>query len=202
MLLIWPFYRDESIHPNNTIQANHKMNSASQEAIKSGAPAPSTVHIASAAARVENHMIHIMSVIQTMKHQESTYYKTSPYLHNVAVTEKDRHAMCQWGFDIVDGCQVCQIDRYVATVAISYFDRFLSCRGLRSVEICSVGRRDFQLAFVVSTGLGWAGLSGAAQIRTALNQLLLHVLHMISLTFIVCIYTDMPRHCHKSLQIH
>jgi hypothetical protein len=96
-------------------------------------------------------MIH---VIQAMKRQESTAYRTSPYLQNVVVTEKDRHDLCQWGFDIMDACQECQVDRRIATVAISYFDRFLSCRDLRSVEICLAGRREFQLAFIVSTGTG------------------------------------------------
>jgi hypothetical protein len=65
----------------------------------------------------------------------------------VEVTRSDRHAMCQWGFSILDACKV---DRHFAIVALTFFDRFLSCRGLRSVEACLARQREFQLAYIVS----------------------------------------------------
>jgi hypothetical protein len=96
-----------------------------------------------------SNIIHIMSIIRTMKHQESTAYKPLPYLaDDVGVTHKDREALVQWGFGILDACKV---DRHFAIVAVSFFDRFLSCRGLRSVEACLARQREFQLAYVVSS---------------------------------------------------
>jgi hypothetical protein len=84
-----------------------------------------------------------------MKHQESTAYKPLPYLANdVGVTHKDREALLQWGFRILDACKV---DRHFAIVAVSFLDRFLSCRGLRSVEACLARQREFQLAYTVSS---------------------------------------------------
>jgi hypothetical protein len=60
--------------------------------------------------------------------------------------------MCQWGFNIVDACGV---ERNLAVVAITYFDRFLSCRGVRVVEVCLASQREFQLAFIVSSMSRW-----------------------------------------------
>jgi hypothetical protein len=89
-----------------------------------------------------------MSIIQTMKHQESTsVYKPLPYLENVAVSASDRQKLCQWGFSVLDASKV---DRHLATVAVTFFDRFLSRHGLRSVETCLAGERELQLAYVVS----------------------------------------------------
>ena len=55
--------------------------------------------------------------------------------------------MCQWGYRTVDACKV---DRNVAVAAITYFDRFLSFRGLRVVEDCVANHSAYQLAFIVS----------------------------------------------------
>lgn len=90
---------------------------------------------------------HILSVIEAMEHKESTTYKPFHYLKNVEVSENDREEMCKWGFGVVEAIQ---LDRQIATIAIQYFDRYLSNRGLRSVEICLSGQREFQLAFIVS----------------------------------------------------
>ena len=100
----------------------------------------------SIAAGQEN-MHHIMSVIQGMKNQESTAYKPSHYLEGTVVTAHDRKLLCLWAYRTAD---VCKVDRNIATIAIAYCDRFLSCRGLRSVEICLASQREFQLAFIVS----------------------------------------------------
>ena len=86
-------------------------------------------------------------VIQTMKLQESSFYMASHYLRQTAVTAEERAGLCQWGFDIVDACQ---INRNNAVIAIGYFDRYLSNRGVGCVEACLSNQRDFQLAFIVS----------------------------------------------------
>lgn len=96
----------------------------------------------------EGRVIHVVSVICAMKHQERTVYKQSHYLENVGVTALDRMDLCKWGFGIVDACN---IDRKVATIAITYFDRFLSCRRSSAVDMCLAERRELQLAFIVST---------------------------------------------------
>ena len=85
--------------------------------------------------------------VQAMITKELSYYKPTRYLEGVNVTAQDRSEVCQWGYSIVD---VCKVDRNTTTAAISYFDRYLSCRGLRSVEICLAFQSEFQLAFVVS----------------------------------------------------
>ncbi|KAL3788741.1 hypothetical protein HJC23_012297 [Cyclotella cryptica] len=89
-----------------------------------------------------------ISVIQVMKRQELTAYRTSDYLDHSTATHHDRLSVCQWGFKIVDACGV---DRNIAVIAITYLDRFLSCRGSRVVELCLSSQREFQLAFVVSS---------------------------------------------------
>ena len=88
-----------------------------------------------------------ISIIQTMMVQESSTYMASHYLHRAAVTAEERAWLCQWGFDILDACE---INRTIAVIAIGYFDRYLSNRGLECVEVCLSNQRDFQLAFIVS----------------------------------------------------
>jgi hypothetical protein len=89
-----------------------------------------------------------MSVIHTMKHQEqSTVYKPLPYLENAAVSAQDRQKLYHWGTTVLDACEV---DRHLATVAITFFDGFLGHRDLRSVEVCLASEREFQLAYIVS----------------------------------------------------
>jgi hypothetical protein len=89
----------------------------------------------------------ITSIIEAMKHQESTVYRPSHYLDQMTLTSEDRASVCEWGFSLVEACDV---DRNIAVVGIQYFDRFLSYRGLRVVEICLSREREFQLAFIVS----------------------------------------------------
>lgn len=88
-----------------------------------------------------------ISKIQVMKLQESTTYKPLHYLDHTAVTADDRRGLCQWGFEIMNACNM---KPDIAVIAIGYFDRFLSNRGLRVVEACLANQREFQLAFVVS----------------------------------------------------
>ena len=95
----------------------------------------------------QNKMRHIISVIQEMKNKESTAYRPLHYLQGTVVTPHHREKLCQWGYNLADASQ---IDRSIATVTITYFDRYLSCRGLKLVEICLASLREFQLAFVVS----------------------------------------------------
>jgi hypothetical protein len=89
----------------------------------------------------------IISIIEVMKHQESTVYRPFHYLDSTTLTSEDRASVCEWGFSLVEACDV---DRNIAVVGIQHFDRFLSCRGLRVVEICLSREREFQLAFIVS----------------------------------------------------
>ncbi|KAL3775434.1 hypothetical protein HJC23_010138 [Cyclotella cryptica] len=97
------------------------------------------------------------SVIRAMRHQETTSYKASHYLDWANVTQHDRKEMCQWGFSIVDAC--C-LDHNLAVVAITYFDRFLSCRGVRVVEVCLASQREFQLAFITCLVISLKGREG------------------------------------------
>ena len=110
-------------------------------------PSSSSANLDRQASTGQDNMYYIISVLQAMKNQESTVYKPSPYLKGTAVTEHDRKKLCVWGYTMADKCKV---DRNIATVAINYFDRFLSCHGYRSVEVCLAGVREFQLAFDVS----------------------------------------------------
>jgi hypothetical protein len=89
----------------------------------------------------------IISIIEVMKHQESTIYRPFHYLDSTTLTREHRVSVCEWGFRLVEACDV---DRNIAVVGIQYFDRFLSCRGLRVVEICLSREREFQLAVIVS----------------------------------------------------
>ena len=92
-------------------------------------------------------IVDITSIIEAMKHQECTVYRPSHYLDQMTLSPEDRVCVCKWGFELVEACDV---DRNIAIVGIQYFDRFLSCRGLRVVEICLSREREFQLAFIVS----------------------------------------------------
>lgn len=94
--------------------------------------------------------------IHTMRRQEETTYKSDvDYLgqslqhsrsSTIVVTPADRKAMCTWSYNIVD---TCRIDRSIAAVAISYFDRFMgSSTSDRVVQLCLSRRREFQLAFI------------------------------------------------------
>ena len=90
----------------------------------------------------------MLSKVRVMQSKESTTYRPRPYLNQTTVTAEDRCLLCQWGFDISN---VCRLNRCIAVIAIGYFDRFLSHRGLRAVEVCLANQREFQLAFVVSS---------------------------------------------------
>jgi hypothetical protein len=92
-------------------------------------------------------MHHLLSVIHEMKQQECTAYRPSHYLVGRTVTADDRKKLCQWVYSLAD---VCRVNRNTATVAITYFDRYLSCRGTKSAKIlvCLADLREFQLAFI------------------------------------------------------
>lgn len=90
---------------------------------------------------------YISDLVETMKNQESNVYRPFDYIDGATVTCEDRRGVCEWGYQIVDEFE---LDRHIAVVAVTYLDRFLSCRGLRVVEICLDKRREFQLAFIVS----------------------------------------------------
>ena len=97
---------------------------------------------------IDYKMVDMISKVRVMQLKESTTYRPSAYLNQTAVTAEDRRDLCQWGFDILN---VCRVNRCIAVIAIGYFDRFLSHRGLRVVEACLDNQREFQLAFVVSS---------------------------------------------------
>ena len=92
----------------------------------------------------------MIAQVRVMQLKELTSYRPLPYLNETTVTAEDRSSLCQWGFDIMDACNV---NRCIAVIAIGYFDRFLSHRGSRVVEACLADQREFQLAFVVSSCL-------------------------------------------------
>ncbi|KAL3773382.1 hypothetical protein ACHAWO_004951 [Cyclotella atomus] len=73
------------------------------------------------------------------KDESSTghYLQIFPLPRANKVSAEDRKALCQWGFDT--------FNHDVAMIAIGYFDRFLSKRGLPVVEACLDNQREFQL---------------------------------------------------------
>eukprot|EP00804_Cyclotella_cryptica_P005512 CCRYP_003039-RA/>CCRYP_003039-RA protein AED:0.09 eAED:-0.01 QI:0/1/0/1/1/1/2/0/310 len=89
----------------------------------------------------------VMEKLAIMKQQETTHYRASNYLSQNAAnaTVNDRRALCIWGFDIM---RICRIDRSIAVIGISFFDRFLSHYESRVVQCCLHRRREFQLAFI------------------------------------------------------
>jgi len=98
---------------------------------------------------------YLIDQLHFMQTQESSLYQiTHDYLASttakIAVSPLDRRTMCSWSYDIVDACS---IDREVAIIGISYFDRFMatsSAPGPRSAAATSAlqSRRQFQLSFI------------------------------------------------------
>jgi len=100
----------------------------------------------------------VIEHLRTMLNQErTTYCYPSDYISHSqrrplrsrlidvpTVSEDDRRAMCQWGLEIVDACQ---IDRSAACFAISYFDRFMDTNSKQATMALS-SKRIFQLSFV------------------------------------------------------
>jgi hypothetical protein len=88
-----------------------------------------------------------ISIIRVMNVLQATSYKSFHYLDQTSVSVEDRKALCQWGFDVMDACN---LNHDITIIAIGYFDRFFSNRGLRVVEAYLANQRQFQLAFIVS----------------------------------------------------
>jgi len=105
---------------------------------------------------------HLIDQLHFMQEQETTHYQiTENYLAispwSTIVTSTDRRTMCSWSYDIVDACS---IDREIACIGMSYFDRFMctatssSCSTSSSSSSSSraknalTSRREFQLAFI------------------------------------------------------
>ena len=109
---------------------------------------------------------YLIEQLHHMLHQESTphYQISSDYLTNpyATVTSSDRRTMATWSYDIVDACS---IEREVACIAMTYFDRFIdtatttaplssattnsnSNNNKHRAKACLTSRREFQLAFI------------------------------------------------------
>ncbi|KAL7460805.1 hypothetical protein ACHAXS_001247 [Conticribra weissflogii] len=100
----------------------------------------------------------VIEHLRTMLNQEQTTYRypsdflsysqrrplRSRHLDVPSISEDDRRAMCQWGMEIVDACQ---IDRSAACCAISYFDRFLDTNS-KQAKMALLSKRIFQLSFI------------------------------------------------------
>lgn len=94
----------------------------------------------------------LIDQLRTMQHQEQTHYKCgvdylnlpSPFLGAAGVTIEEREAMCRWAYEIVDACQV---DRAIACIGITYFDRFMCTSSMRA-KSALISRREFQMAFI------------------------------------------------------
>ncbi|KAL7545210.1 hypothetical protein ACHAWF_008557 [Thalassiosira exigua] len=95
---------------------------------------------------------YLLDHLRHMVEQESSHYQISEshcaLPASSTVTPADRRTMISWAYDIADACSV---DREVACVAASHFDRLLrsepsspSCLAVRALS----SRRDYQLAFV------------------------------------------------------
>jgi hypothetical protein len=93
-------------------------------------------------------MADAVAAMKVMNIQESTRYRSSHYLGQTTVSAEDRRALCKWGYEMVDACK---LDRYINIIAMGYFDRFMSNRGLSVIEVCLESQREFQLAYVVSS---------------------------------------------------
>ncbi|KAL7533554.1 hypothetical protein ACHAXR_005307 [Thalassiosira sp. AJA248-18] len=108
---------------------------------------------------------YLIDQLQFMQDQESSHYQcggnTVDYFttkYATTVTPSDRRTMCTWSYDIVDACS---IDREVACIAMSYFDRFMMLctttttttstnynSSSRRAKAALASRREFQLAFI------------------------------------------------------
>ena len=90
-----------------------------------------------------------------MQEQEETYYpstSSSSSLHPPSASAssftEDRRTMISWSYDIVDACS---IDREMAIIGMSYFDRFLLTSpgiSIFSYHNHNTSRRKFQLAYL------------------------------------------------------
>jgi hypothetical protein len=117
----------------------------SSEAVKS--PSLKSSRITATQPGNQDLIVDKISIIQVMNVLQATTYKSFHYLDQTSVSAEDRKALCQWGFDIMNACD---LSHDITIIAIGYFDRFFSNRGLRVVEACLDNRREFQLAFIVS----------------------------------------------------
>jgi hypothetical protein len=91
---------------------------------------------------------YLVDQLHHMLDQESNLYQSSDYLNpangRTSVTPSDRRTMCSWSYDIVDACS---IDREIAVIGTSYFDRFMSSPSPRARQALT-SRRSFQLSFI------------------------------------------------------
>lgn len=97
---------------------------------------------------------YLIDHLHFMQEQEETYYpstSSSSSLHPSSASasfSEDRRTMISWSYDIVDACS---IDREMATIGMSYFDRFLLTSpgiSIFSYHNHNTSRRKFQLAYL------------------------------------------------------
>lgn len=88
-----------------------------------------------------------------MRTQEQTEYKCSTNYFSsaksrrrkpVISTPQDRSTLMKWAYEILDACN---IERSVAGIAISYFDRFM-CTTSRRAKNALASKHEFQLVFI------------------------------------------------------
>ena len=97
-----------------------------------------------------NNNIYLIDHLHFMQEQEENFYHPSSC---PASFPEDRRIMASWSYDIVDACS---IDRELACIGMSYFDRFICTPVGRSTIITASSscknngsrRRKFQLAFL------------------------------------------------------
>jgi hypothetical protein len=96
--------------------------------------------------RESNNASLVIEQLGVMLSQEKTY-KCYDYLNSIesAVCAADRQALCVWGYSIIAACT--GVDKSVAAVAVSYFDRYLSVPKSSTKEAVQ-DTTQLQLAFV------------------------------------------------------
>lgn len=95
---------------------------------------------------------YLLDHLKFMQTQEKQYQVQGDYLlsSHCIVTTTDRRTMCDWSYTVVDACN---IEREMACIGISYFDRFMSTAsiiggGSKVATEALHSRRTFQLVYI------------------------------------------------------
>eukprot|EP01082_Thalassiosira_pseudonana_P015116 g13575.t1 g13575 contig82:33939-35021(-) len=109
----------------------------------------------------------LAELLAMLKQEQTAYAPSGDYLSPSSLrgenfsgaptpSPDDRRLLCLWSYDIID---LCELDRSVACIAFSYFDRFMSSDSRRA-RFALVSRHEFQLAFCAALVIALKARSG------------------------------------------
>lgn len=109
----------------------------------------------------------LAELLAMLKQEQTAYAPSGDYLSPSSLrgenfsgaptpSPDDRRLLCLWSYDIID---LCELDRSVACIAFSYFDRFMSSDSRRA-QFALVSRHEFQLAFCAALVIALKARSG------------------------------------------